>query len=308
MRHLSPVLDALSSTAMLAIVGALAPAPSWPRRLAKHQPQHRRKPPRRAPGPYKPVAITLPPRAERSELRRLPQAARRHRPEEGSCRARPAGCGEFLLDSRRHRCGRQEEVRHRQLRQGARPRRGERGRLGRARRLRGRDDRHGRPAAQRRVLRAGRARASTSKAADELANATQTDAADWALPDPRRHRGARDGEAGRIRWSTSSVSISCACSPTTPRPTRSWPRFVKVMTAVRQGRLRSGRHGAADRRRAAVLHQGRQRLEDRRLPRRRAEPVGTAVVFGCGTRLDLRAQWPDGAAPPEPARPPRPAG
>ena len=125
------------------------------------------------------------------------------------------------------------------------------------------------------------------KAADELANTTQTVASDWVFP-------IRDG-----------IEVRAAAKPDAPvidklglylvrvlsddLPANAvMASFVKVMVAVRKGRLRGDRLGAADRRRAVVLHQGRQRLEDRRLPRRRAEPIAEATRVDSEVRKHLR--------------------
>jgi len=101
------------------------------------------------------------------------------------------------------------------------------------------------------------------KAADELANATHTDAADWVFP-------LRDG-----------VEVRAEAKQDAPVVDKLGLYLVRELrqgdAAVGQDRLRAGRDGAADRRRATVLRQGRERLEDRGLSRRRAQSLGGAI-------------------------------
>ena len=119
---------------------------------------------------------------ERPELRCIPQATRRDRPEKGSRRARAAGRRELLLGAGRHatsptRPNPPSTIWPRRIRLDGKDGLG----LGGAHRICGRDHRHAGCPAARRVLRAGEP-TFDDKAADELANATQTDSADWAIP------------------------------------------------------------------------------------------------------------------------------
>ncbi len=109
------------------------------------------------------------------------------------------------------------------------------------------------------------------KAADELANATQTDASDWVFPvrDGVEVRSAAKADAaggGQARPPSGAGAAGQLAGERRVRGVREGD------DAVRQDRLRADRDRAADRRRAAVLPQGRQHLEDRRLLRRRSEP------------------------------------
>jgi hypothetical protein len=64
------------------------------------------------------------------------------------------------------------------------------------------------------------------RAADALANATQTEATNWSFP-LRDGIEARSAAKQDAPWSTSSASISCACSPTIRRPMRCLPPFSR---------------------------------------------------------------------------------
>ena len=88
------------------------------------------------------------------------------------------------------------------------------------------------------------------KAADELANATQTDASDWVFP-------IRDGVEVRATAKQDAPVVEklglylVRVLPDDSPANAVLAAFVKVMTAVGQGRLRAGRGRPADRRRAA---------------------------------------------------------
>ena len=145
----------------------------------------------------------------RSELRGVPQAARRGRREEG-----PQGAGrprraELLLDGREGRQGRQEEARHRKSRQGDPARRQGGAGLGAARRCRRRSDRHAVSGPQGHDLRTGRPDL-------QCAGARGTRQGDrhrgrrLGLSDPNRPRGARRARSPTRRWSRSSACTSSA--------------------------------------------------------------------------------------------------
>ena len=110
------------------------------------------------------------------------------------------------------------------------------------------------------------------KAADELANATQTDASDWGYP-------TKDGIEVRANpQANAPVVDKLGLHLVRVLPDDSPANAVTMVVrqgddAHRQDGLRPDRLRPAAGRRTDVLHQGRQRLEDCRVCRRRAQPL-----------------------------------
>ena len=211
-------------------------------------------------------------RGDRSDLRAVPQAARRHRAEEGPRRARPPGRGELLLDPGGRRRGGQEQVRHRQPRAGHRPRRPGCARLGGDCRLRGRAHRHERPAAS------GRASARRASRASTKRRPTNSPIRRRPTPPTGAIRPRTASRCGPIAQANAPVVDKLGLHLVRVLPDDSPANvvtvtFVKVMTPTGKIGFVPIDFGPAAGRRADVLRQGRQRLEDRRLCRRRAQPL-----------------------------------
>ena len=165
--------------------------------------------PPRAAKPYKPVAISAPAAGHRSELRGVPQAARRGRREEGSQGARRPRGAELLLDGREGRQGRQEKARHRQSRQGDPARRQGGAGLGDARRA----PPAIRPARRFRIARTRSARRPIRPSMRRSSRRSPRRPAPRKATGPIRPRPASRCTRARSpirRWSRSSACISCA--------------------------------------------------------------------------------------------------
>ena len=227
-------------------------------------------------------------RSGRSELRSLPQAACRHRQAQGS-RGSPSSSSRRAFSGRARKATGPPRTSPASTisapRSGSAP--SGMSRLGDA------DGRHAAdPTAmpdpdRKGIVCAPAEPAFNGKELEEIAKATQTQPDEWGFAVKDGIEVRSDRRRMRRLWRSSGCISSACCPRSRLRARRRLQRPGQKRAAacdrgagdenrdaVGQDRLRSGRRARAARQRSALLRQGRERrLEDRRLCRRRAQPL-----------------------------------